>query len=81
MNDSVSVTSAMEKQYDKYDSDVNIEIKKIVDGKNIPYVNMRAINNVSLELESDVVVSSVHSGDSIIGKKKKKTEKATRIKL
>jgi hypothetical protein len=45
MSESVSVTSAMAKQIDKFDSDVDLEIKRNVRGA--PNLNMRAINSLS----------------------------------
>ena len=45
MSDSVSVTSAFQKEIDHYDSDVNVEIKKTIQGT--PNVNFRELGRVS----------------------------------
>ena len=45
MSDSVSVTSAFQKEIDHYDSDVNVEVKKTIQGT--PNVNLRELGRVS----------------------------------
>lgn len=69
MNDDVSITSAMQREIDQYDSDVNIDIKKDVEGR--PNINMRKLKNVSDSFSSDINVSSAKSGESGFVKKKK----------
>ena len=78
MSDSVSVTSAFQKEIDHYDSDVNVEVKKTIQGT--PNVNLRELGRVSDEFSSDVNVSSVKSGESSFVRKKK-VEKASVIKV
>jgi hypothetical protein len=58
MSDNVSITSAMNKELNAYDSDVNIQMKKVINGapKNLNYHN---INDISSDLGSDILVSSV----------------------
>ena len=70
MSDSVSITSAIAKEIQKYDSDVNIEVKRGVKGA--PKVNMKNYGNISDSYNShDVSLSSMKSGDSSFVKKAK----------
>jgi hypothetical protein len=78
MSDSVSVTSAFQKEIDQYDSDINIEVKRTLKGS--PNVNMRELGRVSDSYDSEVNVSSVRSGDSSFARRKK-GEKASVIKV
>lgn len=78
LSESVSVTSAMAKQIDNYDSDVDLEIKRNIKGA--PNVNMRGIHSIS-DRESDMLdLSSAKSGDSSFAKRKR-GEKASVLKL
>lgn len=45
MSENVSITSAIQKEIDQYDSDVNIEVKKMVQGS--PNINMRELKRIS----------------------------------
>lgn len=40
MSDSVSVTSAIQREIDQYDSDVNIEVKRTIQGTPV-HINLR----------------------------------------
>lgn len=72
MSDNVSITSAMVKEINQYDSDVNIEFEKI--NKDAPRgLNFNRLKNLSSDIGSDVQVSSAESGESNIKKKKKPT--------
>ena len=44
ISDSVSLTSAMDKQLNQYDSDINIEVKKMPKGTNTKKLNNYAMN-------------------------------------
>jgi hypothetical protein len=80
MSDGVSVTSAVGKQIDKYDSDIDIEVKR--GGGHNPKVNLRGLKTISDSYSSDQNVSSLKSGDSSFSKRKKgEKEKATVIKI
>jgi len=68
MSESVSVTSAIGRQIDKFDSDIDIEIKHAVPNAN---VNLRGLKTISDSYNSDQNVSSVKSGDSSFAKRKK----------
>ncbi len=50
MSDNVSLTSLRDQQYNKYDSDVYVDIKKI--RNNDPYLNLRGIQNMSESIGS-----------------------------
>jgi hypothetical protein len=50
LSENVSVTSALDKQIDNYDSDVNLEVRKIIKGA--PKFNMRGLNNLSDDYDS-----------------------------
>jgi hypothetical protein len=80
MSDDVSVTSALPKQINNYDSDVNIEFDKLNQDppKNL---NFSQLKNLSSEIGSDVMVSSVESGESNLKRKKKPTAKASMLKF
>lgn len=78
MSENVSITSAIQKDIDRYDSDINIEVKRTIQGS--PNVNMRQLRRVTDSFSSDVDVSSAKSGESSFAKKKK-GEKATVIKV
>jgi hypothetical protein len=75
MSESVSVTSAVARQIDNFDSDIDLEIKRNVKGA--PNLNMRNIDAVSDS--DDLNVSSAKSGESSFAKQKK--EKANTLKL
>jgi hypothetical protein len=68
----------MQKEIEKYDSDVDIEVKKTIKGS--PAVNMRNFGTISDSFDSSLNVSSAKSGDSSFAKKKK-GEKASLIKI
>lgn len=78
MGDSVSVTSALQRDIDKYDSDVDIEVKRTIKGS--PAINMRNLGAVSDSFNSSLNVSSAKSGDSSFVRKKK-GEKASVLKI
>lgn len=78
MSENVSITSAIQRDIDRYDSDINIEVKRTIQGS--PNVNMRQLKRVSDSYSSDVDVSSAKSGESSFAKKKK-GEKASVIKV
>ena len=78
LSDSVSVTSALQKDIEKYDSDVDIEVRRTIKGS--PAVNMRTLGAVSDSFNSSLNVSSAKSGDSSFAKRKK-GEKASVLKL
>lgn len=55
----------MEKQLNNFDSDVNIQVKKATKDevdKTQKNLNYREMKNISLDIGSDVEVSSVASG-------------------
>lgn len=80
ISDSVSITSAMAKQLDKFDSDVNIEIKKLPHGSGSKPFNTYNLGDVSVSVSEASSVSSAVSGESNLAKKKKKVEeKGSRI--
>lgn len=68
----------MQKDIEKYDSDIDIEIKRTFKGS--PSVNMRNFGRVSDSFNSSLNVSSAKSGDSSFAKRKK-GEKASVIKI
>lgn len=78
MSENVSITSAIQRDIDRYDSDINIEVKRTIQGS--PNVNMRQLKRVSDSYSSAVDVSSAKSGESSFAKKKK-GEKASVIKV
>jgi hypothetical protein len=60
----------MEKQLDKFDSDVNIDMRR---GLGLDKVNPMGMDDVSMEISGDLSMgSSLKEGDSNINKKKKK---------
>lgn len=69
MSESVSITSAIGKEIDKYDSDIDIEVKKNIKGA--PKINLRGLNTISDSCSSDMNVSSAKSGDSSFVKRKR----------
>ena len=82
ISDSVSVTSAFQKEIENYDSDVNVEVKKTIKGS--PALNFRELGRVSDNFSSPSInVSSAKSGESSFVKRKKgeKGEKASVIKM
>lgn len=79
ISDGVSITSALEKQLNQYDSDVNIEMKRMPKGtKNV--INSYGVDDVSVSVGGISSVSSAKSGESNLFKKRKKVEeKGSRI--
>lgn len=70
----------MAKQLDKFDSDVNIEIKKLPHGSGSKPFNTYNLGDVSVSVSEASSVSSAVSGESNLAKKKKKVEeKGSRI--
>lgn len=76
----MSVTSALDRQIDKYDSDVNIQLNK---AHGMPNIRIKtSFQEMSDSIGSDVAVSSVKSGESnFVKKHKKTTEKAGTVKI
>jgi hypothetical protein len=68
MSESVSVTSAVGKQIDRFDSDIDIEVKHALPNAN---VNLRGLKTISDSYSSNQNVSSVKSGDSSFAKRKR----------
>lgn len=76
LSESVSVTSAIAKQIDNFDSDVDLQVRK--NPKGAPNVNMRM--GVSSSASDNLDLSSAKSGDSSFAKKKK-GEKASVLRV
>ena len=82
ISDSVSVTSALDKQLNQYDSDVNIEMKRMPKGAAKRSLNSYALPDVSLSVDGLSDISSAKSGESnLVVRKKKVGEKASRLEV
>ena len=74
ISDSVSITSAMDKQLNQYDSDVNIDMKRMPPGAGKKGLNSYGIEDISMSVDGLSDMSSAKSGESNLMKKKKKTD-------
>ncbi len=82
MSDNVSVTSAMLKQINNYDSDINVEFEKLNQDDAPNNINLSKLRDLSSSISSEQSLSSLDSGDSAIKKKKKaQLPKATGLKF
>lgn len=76
----MSITSALDKELNKFDSDVNIEMNKMPRGTNKKFNNLM-MKDMSLSVDGLSSMSSVKSGESNLGKRKKVQEKGSRIMI